>query len=199
MHVDAKYNVTDLGNKSYNVYDLHTMYGAKQSQLMSGWMGADSTPFKAAKKRAFLVSRSTFPGSGKFGGHQTGPNNSTFESMMQSVDGVLNFNMFGVAMTGAYVCGHDSNATDDLCARWYQLAAFQPLLRNHNTKGTVAQEPWAFDTNMTLYAARGAALQRYQWLQTLYELFLDAHSDGGAVVQPTFFQFLIFFRKIFHC
>ena len=189
VHVDAKYNVTDLGNKSYNVYDLHTMYGAKQSQLMSGWMGADSTPFKAAKKRAFLVSRSTFPGSGKFGGHQTGPNNSTFESMMQSVDGVLNFNMFGVAMTGAYVCGHDSNATDDLCARWYQLAAFQPLLRNHNTKGTVAQEPWAFDTNMTLYAARGAALQRYQWLQTLYELFLDAHSDGGAVVQPTFFQF----------
>ncbi len=63
---------------------------------------------------------------------------------------MLRMNMFGVAYSGAYVCGYMMNATDELCARWTQLAAFYPYFHNHNEANTVDQYPWSFDTNMTL-------------------------------------------------
>lgn len=181
---DSHNTLAEEGNMGYNTYDLHTMYGTKMSQLISDWM--DQGTFKSASRRGFLMSRSTFPGFGKFGGHDLGENESTFDFLKWSIAGMLNMNMFGVPLSGAYVCGYSGAATDDLCSRWYQLAAFTPFLHNHNGDAT-AQHPWSFATNFTLYAARGAARQRYAWMQTLYTMFLDVHSNGGAVAMPTNF------------
>ena len=50
-------------------------------------------------------------------------------------------------MVGADVCGKYGDVEDDLCARWYELAAYYPFSRNHNDNGTRAQEPFMF-TNL---------------------------------------------------
>ena len=79
------------------------------------------------------MSRSTFPGSGKYVAHGLGDNHRTWEDMKLSIAGVMNFQMFGIPMTGPYTCGyfppsmHSMTDEDEICGRWNQLSTFYPL------------------------------------------------------------------------
>ena len=81
-----------------------------------------------------MFSRSTFAGSGKYGGHLSEQNLSSWEHLRLSISSILNMNMFGITLSGVPVCGELGDATDELCSRWYQLAAFYPFMHNKNSK-----------------------------------------------------------------
>lgn len=49
--------------------------------------------------------RSTFPGAGKWTAHWTGDNGANWENLYWSITGILNTNMWGMAMVGADICG----------------------------------------------------------------------------------------------
>ena len=55
--------------------------------------------------RSFVISRSTFPGSGVHTGHWTGDNTATAQDMYFSIPGILSFQMFGVPLVGSDICG----------------------------------------------------------------------------------------------
>ena len=70
-------------------------------------------------KRALIMSRSTYSGSGAHMQHWLGENHRTWESMKLSIAGVMNFNMFGIPMVGPNTCGYYGKYDDELCGRWF--------------------------------------------------------------------------------
>lgn len=163
-------------------YNVHNLYGITETistnmalQIVRG-------------KRPFVISRSTFPGQGHYGGHWTGDVWSDWFNLWQSVAGILNFNMYGIPMVGADICGFNGNTTASLCLRWMQLGAFYPFSRNHNTDDAIDQDPVAMGPEVVT-ASRNALTQRYMLLPYLYSLFFNAHLTGEPVARPLFFQF----------
>ncbi|NXS37951.1 LYAG glucosidase, partial [Pomatostomus ruficeps] len=101
---------------------------------------------------------------------------------------VLLFNLFGVPLVGADICGFAGSTSEELCVRWTQLGAFYPFMRNHNDHGTRPQEPYAFSPPAQA-AMRNALRLRYSLLPFLYTLFHRAHTAGETVARPLFLEF----------
>ncbi|XP_060067005.1 lysosomal alpha-glucosidase-like [Ylistrum balloti] len=164
-------------------YNTHNLYGLTET----------IATFKALQnvrgnRRPFIISRSTFPGQGQFGGHWSGDNDATYSDMYFSIPEILNFNMFGISMIGADICGFRSETNEQLCVRWHQLGAFYPFSRNHNTLGMKDQDPGAFSYD-AMIAIKEVYLVRYSLLPYLYTLFHKSHQMGHTVVRPLFFEF----------
>ncbi|XP_077637197.1 putative maltase-glucoamylase 2 [Crocuta crocuta] len=166
-------------------YDLHSLYGYSMAKATNMAMQSIHT-----KNRSFVLSRSTFAGSGKFAAHWLGDNAATWDDLRWSIPSILEFNLFGIPMVGANICGYTKNVTDELCTRWMQLGAFYPLSRNHNGPGFRDQDPAAFGMQSLLVNSSRHYLNiRYTLLPYLYTLFYRAHTRGDTVARPLVHEF----------
>ncbi len=156
----------------HNVYGL-TMCAATRDALERFGDG----------KRGFVLTRAGFAGIQRYSAVWTGDNSSYWEHLAFSIPMLLGLGLSGVAFTGADIPGFAANANGELLARWYQLGAFYPLMRNHSAKGTTMQEPWRFGEPF-LSLARAALEMRYRLLPTLYTLMHTASQNGLPVMRP---------------
>jgi hypothetical protein len=81
-------------NGNVTHYDAHNLYGMSQS------LATAAAVQLATGARPFVLSRSTYPGSGRFVSHWTGDNAANWDNLRWSVQGLLNSNLWGIPMAG---------------------------------------------------------------------------------------------------
>ncbi|KZV75263.1 glycoside hydrolase family 31 protein [Peniophora sp. CONT] len=138
-------------------------------------------------QRPFLISRSTFPSSGVWSGHWLGDNFSKWSYLRYNIQGVLQFQIFGIPMVGADTCGFNGNTDEELCNRWMSMSAFVPFYRNHNERGAISQEPFRWSS--VAEASKAAMQVRYAMLPYWYTLFANASTRATPPVRALFWEF----------
>lgn len=101
---------------------------------------------------------------------------------------MLQYNHFGVPLSGSDICGFNDNTTPEMCQRWGQLGAFYPFSRNHNAIFNQDQDPGYFGPAVA-NSTRTALRIRYNLLPYLYTLFHLHHTRGDTVVRALWHLF----------
>ncbi|OXV05272.1 hypothetical protein Egran_06960 [Elaphomyces granulatus] len=163
-------------------YDVHNLWGYQETEatyhaLLNVFPG----------KRPFIITRSTFAGSGQWAGHWGGDNVSKWANMYFSISHALSFSLFGIPMFGVDTCGFYGNSDMELCSRWMQLSAFFPFYRNHNVLAANPQEPYVWAS--VIDSSKTAMKIRYALLPYLYTLFYLAHTTGSTVMRALSWEF----------
>lgn len=163
-------------------YNIHSLYGLMEAKASACALK------RILGKRAFVISRSTFPSQGMYSGHWLGDNRSQWKDLYTSIAGVLTFNLLGIPLVGADICGFSEEPQEELCVRWTQLGAFYPFARNHNSIGMQPQDPTSFSP-LARSAMKQALLLRYSLFPLLYTLFHHSNTQGLTVARPLMFEF----------
>ncbi|XP_048188843.1 neutral alpha-glucosidase C isoform X3 [Perognathus longimembris pacificus] len=164
--------------------ELHNTYGFYQQMATAEGL----TQRSEGKERPFVLSRSFFSGSQKYGAVWTGDNMAEWSYLKISLPMLLTLSITGISFCGADVGGFIGNPEAELLVRWYQAGAYQPFFRGHATMNTKRREPWLLGEEHTRFI-REAIRERYTLLPYLYSLFYCAHVASEPVMRPLWVEF----------
>lgn len=158
----------------HNVYGLNMVRASREGLLLAN-----------PQLRPFILSRSNFLGGQRYAATWTGDNLSSADQMELSIPMSLTLGLSGQPFSGPDIGGFCGNGSAELLARWTAQGVYFPFVRNHNIKGAIDQEPWAFD-GQTLNTCRTAIERRYLLMPYIYTAFREASVTGMPVMRPLF-------------
>ena len=176
------YHYDESGNSTFIQYNTHNLFGTQETMATSKYLQGDTG------KKPFLISRDSFVGHGQYGSVWTGDNSATQEDMKLSINQIMQFNMFGIPFVGGDICGFADNTTPELCARWAQVGAFYPFMRNHYAHKKNPQEFYRFDEPYQS-GMKQSLRQRYSLIKYMYTLLLQSAVDGTPTVRHLMYDY----------
>jgi alpha-glucosidase len=99
-----------------------------------------------------------------------------------------NLGLSGFSFSGADVGGFAGSPTPELLTKWLEIAAFQPIDRDHSEKGTADQEPWVHGPEQEAIRRRFIE-ERYRLMPYLYTIAEETSRTGLPMVRPLFLEF----------
>jgi len=166
---------------------VHNAYGALQASATY-----DGLSRRDENERPFLLSRSFFVGSQRWGALWTGDNTATWEQLRLAARMILSLGASGLPFSGADVGGFFGEPTAELLVRWYQLASFQPFFRGHAHIDSARREPWLLSDETSSLVIE-AIRERQRLLPLWSTLFWGAASDpaerGLPIARPLWLRF----------
>jgi len=179
--VDPQSMLFQRGGKPHSFY--HNAYCLGMQKAV--WEGFLKT---FPNRRPFLVSRSAFVSSSRYGGIWGGDNWSNRHHLALSIPLCLSLSLSGQPFCGVDIPGFGGDAEPELAVDWYKACFLFPLFRNHSVKGSRPQEPWQFGEK-PLSIIRDYIRLRYRLLPYLYNLFAEEEETALPLLRPLFLEF----------
>ncbi|MGA8595087.1 MAG: glycoside hydrolase family 31 protein [Bryobacteraceae bacterium] len=146
------------------------------------------------KKRVFILSRSAFAGSQRYGVTAwSGDVLSDFETYKRQIPAGLNFALSGMPYwttdIGGFIMGDPASpAYRELFVRWFQYGAFCPIFRTHGTRTTKQNELWSYGAGAQQILTKFDML-RYRLLPYIYSLAWKVTDNSYTIMRPLVMDF----------
>jgi alpha-glucosidase len=138
--------------------------------------------------RPFVMTRASYAGGQRYSATWTGDNSSTWDHLRLCVEQLQNLGLSGFTYSGCDVGGFVGGASPELLTRWYQVAAFTPVFRNHSAHDAPRMEPWV-DGPEHLAIRRRFIEERYRLMPYLYALAELNSRTGDPIMRPLFYDY----------
>jgi alpha-glucosidase len=182
---DVVHRVDEPGftQRSATHREIHNIYGLENSRAtFEGQLSAEPD------KRPFILTRATYAGGQRYAATWTGDNSATWNHLRLTTSMLKNLGLSGFSLAGADVGGYAGTPTPELLTRWIEIAAFQPIDRDHAEKGTGDHEPWANGPEQE-QIRRHFIEERYKLLPYLYTTMESNTRSGLPLFRPIFLEF----------
>ena len=146
------------------------------------------------KKRVYILSRSAFAGSQRYGVTAwSGDINSDWFSYRRQIPAGLNFALSGIPYwttdIGGFVFGSPTDpAFRELFVRWFQYGTFNPILRVHGTRKPDENELWSYGPDAQKILVSFDRL-RYRLLPYTYSLAWMTTNSSYTPMRPLVMDF----------
>jgi alpha-glucosidase len=185
MPDDAQHRIDEPGfaKRTATHLEIHNIFGLENSRgTYDGLLALEPD------QRPFVLTRATYAGGQRYAATWTGDNNATWNHLRQTVPQIVNLGLSGFSLTGADVGGFAGSPPPDLLTKWIEVAAFQPIDRDHSAKGTRQHEVWV-DGPMHEAIRRRYIEARYRLMPYLYTAAEESSRDGLPINRPLFLEF----------
>jgi len=135
-----------------------------------------------------VLTRASYAGGQRYAATWTGDNSSSWNHLRMTTPMLQNLGLSGFAFSGADVGGFAGTPSPDLLTKWLEIAAFQPIDRDHTEKGTGDQEPWVGGAEQEAIRRRFIE-ERYRLMPYLYTLAEESSRTGLPMERPLFLEF----------
>jgi alpha-glucosidase len=185
MPDDVQHRIDEPGfaKRTANHLEIHNVYGMENTRGTHDGMATI-----APNLRPFVMTRASYAGGQRYAATWTGDNSSTWNHLRLTTPMLENLGLSGFAMAGADVGGFAGTPQADLLTKWLEVAAFQPIDRDHTAKGTAYQEPWVNSPEQENIRRRYIE-ERYRLMPYLYTTTEEMSRTGVPIVRPLFVEF----------
>jgi alpha-glucosidase len=185
MPDNVQHRIAESGFQSRTAthLEIHNIYGMENSRATY-----DGLLALRPSERPFVLTRASYAGGQRYAATWTGDNSATWNHLRMTVPQLINLGLSGFALSGADVGGFAGSPSPDLLTRWLQLAAFQPIDRDHAAKGTRDHEPWVDGPEHEAIRRRYIE-ERYRLMPYLYTVAEETSRTGLPIMRPLFLEF----------
>ena len=163
--------------------EIHNVFGMENSRATF-----DGQLSLRPDVRPFVLTRATYAGGQRYAATWTGDNSATWDHLRLTTSMLKNLGLSGFSLAGADVGGYAGTPTAELLTKWIEIAAFQPIDRDHAEKGTGDHEVWANGSEQE-DIRRKFIETRYRLLPYLYTVTEDDTHTGLPLLRPLFLEF----------
>lgn len=185
MPLDVVHRINEPGFKTRTAThaEIHNVYGMQNSRAtFEGLKTLDPN------LRPFVLTRASYAGGQRYAATWTGDNSSTWNHLRMTTPMLENLGLSGFAFSGADVGGYAGTPPPDLLTKWMEIAAFQPIDRDHTEIGSGNQEPWVGGPAQEAIRRRFIEA-RYRLMPYLYTLAEESSRTGLPIDRPLFLEY----------
>jgi alpha-glucosidase len=137
----------------------------------------------------FVLSRAGYAGIQRYAAIWTGDNTSSWEDLSLQIALILGLSISGVPYVGCDIGGFAGRINDYLLLyRYFQVALFFPIFRNHKSKDGSDQEIFLLP-DYWKERIKDVIKLRYKFLPYLYALAKESHEKGHPIIRPLAYHY----------